>query len=204
MQIMRCRDKSYLFWASVCVPPHSLSICSALGTILGAGDIVQDHLGGHSLPTWSLHFSTKERQKMNKEANTYEFPFEINAVKKLKCSGASEARIDEVTWGSACCAFWYASRGQFCLFFTVASAVHGSPAFIVLVTFMQHNSLCESKKYLRAHHIPLWHCPGVFPVLPSSACTIHCCRHVPKEGLSLWFYWGPQLRRPSWILIIHC
>ena len=31
---------------------------------------------------------------MNKEANAYEFPFEINAVKKLKCSGASEARIE--------------------------------------------------------------------------------------------------------------
>lgn len=129
MQIMRCRDKSYLFWASVCVPPRSLSICSALGTILGAGDIVQDHLGGHSLPTWSLHFSTKERQKMNKEANTYEFPFEINAVKKLKCSGASEARIDEVTWGSVCCAFWYASRGQFCLFYYSSISCARKPRF---------------------------------------------------------------------------
>ena len=53
-------------------------------------------MGGHALPTWNLHFSTKERQKMNKEANAYEFPFEINAVKKSKCSGASEARIDEM------------------------------------------------------------------------------------------------------------
>lgn len=79
----------------MCVPPSFVEHCSVLGTILGSGDIVQDHLGGHALPTWNLHFSTKERQ-MNKEANTYEFPFEVNAVKKLKCSGASEARIDEV------------------------------------------------------------------------------------------------------------
>lgn len=34
----------------------------------------------------------------------------------------------------------------FVCFITVASSVHGSPAFIVLVTFMQHNSLFKSKK----------------------------------------------------------
>lgn len=66
---------------------------------------------------------------MNKEANAYEFPFEINAVKKLKCSGASEARIDEMIWGSACCAFSYASHGHFCLFYYSSIICAWKPSF---------------------------------------------------------------------------
>ena len=76
----------------------------------------------------------------------------------------------------------------FVCFITVASSVHGSPAFIVLVTFMQHSSLFKSKKYLHVHHMLPWHCPGVCPGLPASACLIDCYRHVLKEGLSLWFF----------------